>query len=241
MGQNRTKLTLVNLAGSCRAGIGTLHSCPGFQCAALPMLSFRSLLWGAFITAVSYFHMRLVERERIEQLEDDELTKSPSASALFDKSDTESLPAQRPGGNLKSFYPGVYDFAVACGSGGRVSVLALAREAARPGTARAPVGGGRAGDSVARFFLLGRFSVALARPESQRLLGSVASYILADSVSVLRRQPRLASFILSSRLRIYWPARSSSSWTRRDGIPADIAARNISAARTRKGSPVALR
>src|SRR6185369_13143869 len=106
MEQNRTKLTLVNLAALLAAGIATLIIAQASNAyAAYAALPFLGL--GVLITAISYFHMRLVERERIEQLEYDELTKSPSASALFNKSELESLPAKRSRRQFeKYFIPG---------------------------------------------------------------------------------------------------------------------------------------
>ena len=51
--------------------------------------------------------MRLVERERLERLEYDELTRSPSASALFNKDETAALPARRAREQFqKIFVPG---------------------------------------------------------------------------------------------------------------------------------------
>jgi modulator of FtsH protease HflK len=181
MEQNRTKLTLVNLLALVAAGIGTLiiarTSNAHTAYAALPFLAL-----GVLIAAISYFHMRLVERERIEQFEYDELTKSPSASALFAKSDIEGLPAQRARRQFeKYFIPG---FTILLLLAEAAAVLLFWRWLAKPQpeALREPL---LAAAVLAILwlvlFLLGRFSVALARLESQRLLGPVASYILADS------------------------------------------------------------
>src|SRR6185295_7585894 len=62
---------------------------------------------GFLVTLVSYFQMRLVEREKLERLEYDELTKAPSASALFNKEETSGLPARRSREQFeKYFVPG---------------------------------------------------------------------------------------------------------------------------------------
>src|SRR4051812_31563550 len=103
MEQNRTKLTLVNLLAllaAAIAGFVIAHATRSFS--AYTVLPFLGL--GFLVSAVSYFHMRLVERERTERLEYDELTKSPSASALFNKSETESLPAQRSRRQFEKFF-----------------------------------------------------------------------------------------------------------------------------------------
>src|SRR5512138_259328 len=50
---------------------------------------------GILVAAVSWFQMRLEERERIEKLELEELGRSRSDSALFEAKDAELFPAQR--------------------------------------------------------------------------------------------------------------------------------------------------
>src|SRR5437870_11382106 len=50
---------------------------------------------GVLVAAVSWFQMRLEERERLERLELDELAKSAARSTLFNATDAEVLPAQR--------------------------------------------------------------------------------------------------------------------------------------------------
>src|SRR5512139_2319144 len=50
---------------------------------------------GALVAAVSWFQMRLEERERNEALEFDELMKSKGSSALFETKDAEGFPARR--------------------------------------------------------------------------------------------------------------------------------------------------
>src|SRR3954471_13894843 len=107
MEQNRTRLTIVNLfALVVAAAIGFVLARTSQSLAAYAVLPFVTL--GFIASAVSYFHMRLVEREKLEQLEYDELTKSPSASALFNKGENESLPARRSRQQFEKFFlPGV--------------------------------------------------------------------------------------------------------------------------------------
>src|SRR6185295_20396837 len=63
---------------------------------------------GALVAAVSWFQMRLEERERLEKLEFDELKKSKSASALFENKDAESFPAQRSREQFERFLVPVF-------------------------------------------------------------------------------------------------------------------------------------
>src|SRR3989442_6145485 len=50
---------------------------------------------GFLIAAVSYFQMRLEERERLEKLEFDELAKSRGGSGVFAATAAETFPARR--------------------------------------------------------------------------------------------------------------------------------------------------
>ena len=48
---------------------------------------------GVLVAAVSWFQMRLEDRERIEKLELDELAKAHSGTAMFEARDAEVFPA----------------------------------------------------------------------------------------------------------------------------------------------------
>ena len=50
---------------------------------------------GVLVAAVSWFQMRLEDRERLEKLELDQLAKTHGGSALFESKDAEVFPAQR--------------------------------------------------------------------------------------------------------------------------------------------------
>src|SRR5580704_10196120 len=63
---------------------------------------------GALVAVVSWFQMRLEEREYLEKLEFDELTKSASASALFTSGETEVFPAQRSREQFERFFVPVF-------------------------------------------------------------------------------------------------------------------------------------
>src|SRR5438093_6926524 len=62
------------------------------------------LALGVLTAAVSWFQMRLEERERLERLEFDELTKGSSSSALFNTKDTESFPNSRSREQFERFF-----------------------------------------------------------------------------------------------------------------------------------------
>src|SRR5215475_13208803 len=63
---------------------------------------------GVLVAAVSWFQARLEERERLEKLEFDELTKSASSSALFNPTETEVFPAQRSREQFERFFVPIF-------------------------------------------------------------------------------------------------------------------------------------
>src|SRR5277367_4865530 len=58
---------------------------------------------GALVSAMGWFQMRLAERERLEKLEFQELTKSAASSTLFTSGETEVFPAQRSREHFEKF------------------------------------------------------------------------------------------------------------------------------------------
>src|SRR3974390_1964228 len=63
---------------------------------------------GILVAAVSWFQMRLEERERLEKLEVEELAKTHNTSALFEAQEAEVFPAQRSREQFERFFvPGL--------------------------------------------------------------------------------------------------------------------------------------
>ncbi|HTD67436.1 MAG TPA: protease modulator HflK [Candidatus Limnocylindria bacterium] len=179
MEQNRTKLTLVNLLALLIAGgVGLAIARSTHVLSAYVALCFLGI--GFLVTLVSYFQMRLVERERLERLEYDELTKSPSASALFNKEENAALPARRSREQFEKFFiPG---FTVALLLAEAAGVFFLWRWLNKPAAPfQQPLFALVVFALLALvLFLLGRFSATLVRLEKNRLLQPVASFVLAS-------------------------------------------------------------
>src|SRR5882724_2527992 len=135
---------------------------------------------GVMVAAVSWFQMRLEDRERLERLELDELAKTRGGSTLFEGKEAEVFPAQRSREQFERFFVPVF------------TVVLLIVEAAgayllwrwlSQTTTFAPVK--QPTMALALFsvfalvlFLLGRFSATIARLEDNRLLRPGASYLL---------------------------------------------------------------
>jgi modulator of FtsH protease HflK len=135
------------------------------------------------VAFTSWFQMRLEENERLEKLELEELSRSRGESSLFDSKDAEVFPARRSREQFeKYFVPGFAVLLFALEAGG---AWVLWRWIDKTTT---PVVDLRAMASLSLYaifalllFLIGRFSVTMARLEDNRLLRPGASFILAGA------------------------------------------------------------
>src|SRR5476651_43014 len=138
---------------------------------------------GALVAFASWFQMRLEENERLEKLEIDELARAKGDSALFDAKESEVFPARRSREQFEKFFiPG---FAVLLFLLQAAGAWLLWRWISKTTSGIIEV---RAMPSLSLFaifalllFLLGRFSVTIARLENHRLLRPGASFLLAGA------------------------------------------------------------
>jgi membrane protease subunit HflK len=138
---------------------------------------------GVLVTFASWFQMRLEENERLEKLEVAELARSRGDSALFESKDADVFPARRAREQFEKFFvPGFAVLLFVLEAGGAWLLWRWI------GKAAAGVTPDRAMASLSLFaifalllFLLGRFSVTIARLEDHRLLRPGASFLLAGA------------------------------------------------------------
>jgi regulator of protease activity HflC (stomatin/prohibitin superfamily) len=138
---------------------------------------------GALVAFASWFQMRLEENERLEKLEIDELARAKGDSALFDAKESEVFPARRSREQFEKFFvPGFAVLLFLLQAGG---AWLLWRWISKTTGVIAPE---RAMPSLSLFaifalllFLLGRFSVTIARLGDFRLLRPSASFLLAGA------------------------------------------------------------
>jgi regulator of protease activity HflC (stomatin/prohibitin superfamily) len=138
---------------------------------------------GALVAFTSWFQMRLEENERLEKLEIDELARAKGDSALFDAKESEVFPARRSREQFEKFFvPGFAVLLFILQAGG---AWLLWRWIAKTTNGIVEV---RAMPSLSLFaifalllFLLGRFSVTIARLGDFRLLRPSASFLLAGA------------------------------------------------------------
>jgi regulator of protease activity HflC (stomatin/prohibitin superfamily) len=138
---------------------------------------------GALVAFASWFQMRLEENERLEKLEIDELARAKGDSTLFDAKESEVFPARRSREQFEKFFiPGFAVLLFLLQAGG---AWLLWRWISKTTGDIAPE---RAMPSLSLFaifalllFLIGRFSVTIARLGDFRLLRPSASFLLAGA------------------------------------------------------------
>jgi membrane protease subunit HflK len=138
---------------------------------------------GVLVAAVSWFQMRLEERERLEKLELEELAKTHSGSALFEARDAEVFPAQRSREQFERFFvPGFTVLVFLLQAGGAWLLWRWLTSSTTVAAVKQPIAGSALfGVFFLVLFLLGRFSATMARLENHRLLRPGASYVLANA------------------------------------------------------------
>jgi len=133
---------------------------------------------GVLVALVSWFQMRLEDRERLEKLEFDELTRGgPASATLFKAGDAEAFPAQRSREQFEKFFVPGFTILLMLAQGTAFWWLWrwLGRIAAVPPLQQPFVAMSVLGLLALVLFLLGQYSSGLARLEKQRLLGPAAT------------------------------------------------------------------
>jgi modulator of FtsH protease HflK len=138
---------------------------------------------GALVAFASWFQMRLEENERLEKLEVDELARARGESSLFETKESEVFPARRAREQFEKFFvPGFGVLLFLLEAGGAWLLWCWISKTTN-GVIEV-----RAMPSLSLFaifalllFLLGRFSVTIARLENHRLLRPGASFLLAGA------------------------------------------------------------
>ncbi len=178
MRQNLTRIGLLNLVMLLVAGASGLYLArQGGSFAGQAGMVF--LATGLLVAILSWFQMRLEERERLEKLELEELARSAKGSTLFDTGDAEIFPAQRAREQFERFIVPV-----------ATVILFLIQITASVGLwmwlqKEFPAKLGRPMLLMALFgmlslvlLLIGKYGVKLAQLDNQRLLRPGSAYVL---------------------------------------------------------------
>ena len=139
---------------------------------------------GVLVAAVSWFQMRLEDRERVEKLEFDEVTRGGASSAtLFNTQEAEAFPARRAREQFEKFFVPGFAILLLIVQGGGAGWLWrwLGKLAIEPTLAQPLVAMAIFGMLSLLLFLLGQYSTRLARLENHRLLQPGSAYVLLGS------------------------------------------------------------
>jgi regulator of protease activity HflC (stomatin/prohibitin superfamily) len=138
---------------------------------------------GALVAFASWFQMRLEENEQLEKLEVEELARARGETTLFESKDAEVFPAQRAREQFEKFFVPGFSVLLLVLEGGGAWLLWrwLSQTAAGIAPDRAMPALALFGIFALLLFLIGRFSVTMARLENHRLLRPSASFLLAGA------------------------------------------------------------
>jgi len=182
MERNVQKNGLVNLVAAVMIFIAAfvvtsyVNSLAGQACAIFLGL-------GVLVAFAGWFQMRLEENERLEKLEFEELARARGETTLFAAKDAEIFPAQRARAQFEKFFvPGFGVLLFLLEAGGAWLLwrwISKTTNGVVPDRAMASLS--LFGIFALLLFLLGRFSVTIARLENHRLLRPGASFLLAGA------------------------------------------------------------
>jgi len=178
MERNVKKIGVVNLGLLLLVGAAGL-AVANFSDLLSGRLAMAFIGLGFLVALVSYFQMRLEDRELLEKLEFDELTKSARSATLFNTKEAEVFPAQRAREQFERWIVPIFTVVLFLLQAG--GALLLWRWL--PKTDLTPLNQPMVALSLfglfaLLLFLLGQYSVRLARLDKIRLLRPGASYIL---------------------------------------------------------------
>ena len=182
MDRNVQKNGLLNLATAAAVFIaGFVVTCYVSSLAGQAASVFLGI--GALAAFASWFQMRLEENERLEKLEVEELARAKGDSALFDTKESEVFPARRSREQFEKFFiPGFAVLLFLIEAGGAWLLWYWT------GKTNNGIEPGKAMPALSLFaifslvlFLIGRFSVTIARLGDHRLLRPSSSFLLAGA------------------------------------------------------------
>ena len=173
---------LINLLALLGVGVGSL-AVGRYANSLAGQVEILFLGIGALVAAVSWFQMRLEDRERLEKLELDELAKTHGGSALFEAKDAEVFPAQRSREQFERFFVPAFTVLVfLLQAGGAWLLWHWLSQSTTAAEVKQPITGlALFGVFALVLFLLGRFFATIARVERDRLLRPSASYLLCNA------------------------------------------------------------
>ena len=136
---------------------------------------------GLLAALVSWFQVGLEERERLEKLEFDELSRAGGSATLFEGADSEAFPAQRSREQFEKIFVPAFSVLLLILQG--VGALYLWRwvRGGTPSVKNTLIAISLLGIFALVLFLIGKYSTNLARLQKERLLRPSAGYLLLSA------------------------------------------------------------
>ena len=139
---------------------------------------------GTLVAFVSWFQMRLEEREAAEKMEIEELARTKTSSTLFDDKETAFFPARSSRGQFEKYF--VTGFMVVVLIFEIVGTVLFWRGLDKLDFMGIPAGrmmiaAGLFAGMALILFMVGRFMVTISRVENNRLLRAASNFVLLGS------------------------------------------------------------
>lgn len=134
---------------------------------------------GLLIALISWFQLRLAEREQLEKLEFEELTRTRTGPSLFESKESDLFPARRAREQFERYFvPGFTVVLFVLEAGGAYMLNAWLGKTTHPPMRQPTLAMAFFGLFALVLFILGKFSTTLARLENNVLLRPSASFVL---------------------------------------------------------------
>ena len=138
---------------------------------------------GFLVAAISYFQMRLENREHLEQLEFEEIAKDRNRSALFDESGDDTFLAKKARQQFERFFVPTFTTLLGIAQASAAYILwKWLPDAGLPDLTKAPLVMVAFSVFSIVLFMLGKYSAGVARLDKLRLLRPGGAYLLLGSV-----------------------------------------------------------
>lgn len=162
---------------------------------------------GFLVALISFFQMGLEEKERLEKLEYDEITREKNAASLF-STDAETFPAQKSREQFDRFFLPAFTVILVILQGAAAFLLWRHLDNALLVPLRQPfVALALYAVLALVLFLLGKYSANIARFENQRLLRPSASFLVLGAY--------ICGLIVTSIAIIYFGQPRADVWLAR--------------------------
>jgi len=178
MERSAQKNAVVNLLAMLAVGVAGYAAARHANCLSGQVTSFYMGL-GLLVAIISWFQLRLAEREQLEKLEFEELTRTRIGPSLFETGEAELFPARRAREQFERYFvPGFTVVLFVLEAGGAYMLNAWLSKVPPTPMRQPTMAMAFFGLFALVLFLLGKFSATLARLEKNALLRPSASFVL---------------------------------------------------------------